>query len=173
MTVLIIAVAAFLMLFGMVVFYGAPYVPSRKYYIQQAFKHLYMPSKKDMLVDLGSGDGVVLREAAKLGAKTVGYEMNPVLVMVSRWLSRKNNRVNIYWTNFWRSQLPKRTTVVYVFSITKDDKKVVSWLQKEVNRLGNKVRVISYGIKLPGVKTVATHGAYYLYEITPLQSENA
>lgn len=167
---LFVAIGIVIVLFGLVAFYGAPYVPSRKYYIDQAFKKLYKPSKKDVLVDLGSGDGVVLRQAAKNGAKAIGYEVNPFLVILSRWLSRKDKKVTVYWTDFWRSQLPKNTTIVYVFSVTRDDKKIVKWLRKEVNRIGRPLRVISYGIKLPGLTVVSVSGAYYLYEVIPLQS---
>src|SRR5680860_1758140 len=79
--------------FGAVVFRGAPYVPSQKFYINQALRELYPISNKDLLIDIGSGDGVVLREASKLGARAIGYEINPFLVIISRLLSRKDNRV--------------------------------------------------------------------------------
>ena len=68
--------------FGLVVFRGAPYVPSKKTYINQAFSDLYPLTDKDVLVDVGSGDGVVLRSATKFGALAIGYEINPILVIM-------------------------------------------------------------------------------------------
>ena len=83
------------LLFGFVVFRGAPYVPSKRRDIKRAFEELYPLDDSDTLVDIGSGDGVVLRMAAKRGAHAVGYELNPILVLVSRWLSRKYTTVTI------------------------------------------------------------------------------
>jgi len=42
----------------------------------------------DLVIDLGSGDGLFVIEAARRGAKAVGYEINPILV----WWSRRKIR---------------------------------------------------------------------------------
>jgi len=36
------------------------------------------------LIELGSGDGRVLKEAAAKGVRAIGYEINPVLVIYSK-----------------------------------------------------------------------------------------
>jgi predicted RNA methylase len=41
-------------------------------------------TKDDVVYDLGSGDGRLVIEAAKLGAKGVGVELNTRLVVESR-----------------------------------------------------------------------------------------
>lgn len=40
---------------------------------------------KGSLVDLGSGDGRIVIEAARLGLRSEGLELNPWLVAYSRW----------------------------------------------------------------------------------------
>lgn len=155
-------------LFGMVVFRGAPYVPSHKKHIKQALSELYPLSKKDTLVDIGSGDGVVLREASKIGARAVGFEINPILVLISRLLSINDQQVSVRLSDFWLSRLPNETTVIYVFSVKRDMKKIIRWLQNETNRIGHPISLISYGFKFSEVKPEKSFGPYYLYIFQPL-----
>jgi len=159
--------------FGAVALYGAPYVPSRKEYIRRAMKELYPLSNKDLLVDIGSGDGVVLREASKFGAKAVGYEINPILFLVSRILSSGDKRVSVRLADYWTSHVPDGTTVIYVFSVSRDVKKLCKWMQKEVDRLGKPIHLISFGINLKGVDELKKVGAYHLYIFQPLQGIKA
>ena len=161
------------MFFGLVAFRGAPYVPSRKLYIRQALRELYPLTNKDVLVDIGSGDGIVLREAAEIGARAIGYEINPLLVFISRFLSRKYNRVSIHLVDFWMIHLPKDTTVVYVFSVARDISKIEKWMQNETNRLNRQIYLISYAIELDDKKVMKNVGAYHLYMFYPLQLDEA
>lgn len=160
--------------FGLVVFRGAPYVPSRRASIRQALSELYPLTDKDVLVDMGSGDGIVLREAARIGARAVGYEINPLLVFISRFLSRKySSRVSIRFADFWITHLPNDTTVIYIFSVTRDVNKTIKWIQKETNRLGRQINIISYAIELGDKKAVKNVEAYHLYTFYPLQLDEA
>jgi hypothetical protein len=161
------------LLFSFVIFRGAPYVPSHKVYIRKALRELYKLDKDDVLVDIGSGDGVVLREASKMGARAVGYEINPILVLVSRFLSRKYNRISIHLTDFWLAHVPDDTTVVYVFSVTRDAKKIIEWMQNETNRLNRPLYLINYGSELTSLKAMKNVGAYRLYIFRSLQSKEA
>lgn len=159
------------LLFGFVVFFGAPYVPTFRRDLQMIFKILYPLKKGDVLVDLGSGDGVVLREAARHGAKAIGYELNPVLVWFSRWLSRRQVNVTIRVANMWQVALPSETTVVYVFAVERDVKKVAHMMQHEANRLKKPFKMISHGFTLPNKTPIKQVGAHFLYDFVPLQSE--
>lgn len=155
--------------FGIVVFRGAPYVPSHKKDISHALTVLYPLCENDVLLDIGSGDGIVLRLASKKGAKAIGYEINPILVLISKILSMHDKKVNIKLTDFWLAKIPAKTTVIYAFVVTRDVKKLIKKVQVETNRLGHKISLISYGNKL-GVRTaVKSLGAYNLYEFKPLQ----
>jgi hypothetical protein len=159
--------------FGVVVFRGSPYVPSHKEHVRQAFSELYKMNKNDLLVDIGSGDGIILREAAKTGATAIGFEINPILVLVSSILSRKYKKVQVKLADFWLTKLPDETTVVYVFSVTRDVKGIAERVQKESNRLKKPIYIISYGSEFTTLKAVKAVGAHFLYLVKPLQSDKA
>lgn len=168
-----IIAAVFLIAFGAVAFIGAPYVPSRKKYINQAFTELYNLSDRDLLVDVGSGDGIVLRQASKLGARAIGLEINPFLVAISGFLSRRDPRVTSKLANYWLSHLPDDTTVVYVFSVTRDIEKIANWVQSESNRLHKKINLISFGSGPSSISAIKSLGAYNLYQFCPLHTQKA
>lgn len=166
--------AAIVLIFGFVVFRGAPYVPSRKREIDRAFTELYSLDASDVLVDIGSGDGIVLRRAVAHGARAVGYELNPILVVISRWLSRQQkDMIQVNLADFWRVQLPDDVTVVYVFGESRDIVKMANKVHSEATRLGRPLAFISYGFVVPGCDAVKTVGAYHLYELAPLQEGQA
>jgi len=162
-----------ILLFGFVVFRGAPYVPSRRKYIQRAFTELYPLGKDDVLVDVGSGDGIVLRIAAEHGAKAIGLELNPALVGISRWLSRGNANVEVRLVDFWLKPIPDDTTIVYGFMVTRDIEKIEKKMQQETNRLGRPVRFMTYGSELIEHTPDAELVGYHLYTFNPLQSDEA
>lgn len=161
------------LLFGFVVFRGAPYVPSKKRDIQKAFDELYPLRASDMLVDIGSGDGIVLREAARRGASAVGYELNPVLVILSRLLSRKYSGVKVYMADFWRTKFPQSTTVVYTFGDARDIERMAAKVAAESVRLKRELYLVSYGFSLKDTPPEKRVGAHYLYRFSPLQSDQA
>ena len=161
--------AGITVLAGFVAFTGAPYVPSKRRDVAKAFDELYPLTNKDLLVDIGSGDGIVLRMAARCGAKAVGYEIHPVLVLVSRLLSRGDENVRVKLANFWRVPLPDDTTVVYTFGDARDIAKMYARVQAEASRLGRELAFISYAFTIMGVKPAKTAGAHHLYEVKPLQ----
>jgi hypothetical protein len=154
--------------FGFVVFRGAPYIPSQKKYLKIAFFKLYKLSKNDVLVDIGSGDGVVLREASRIGACAVGFEINPILVLFSRFLSRGDRRVSVRLADFWLSHLPDDTTVVYVFSVGRDMNKMMKWIQKETTKIGRPISLISFGFGFKNIEANKITQPYYLYVFHPL-----
>lgn len=158
--------------FGFVVFFGAPYVPSHKKEIRGAFTHLYAVSKDDTIIDIGSGDGVVLREAARLGATGVGYELNPILVAISKVISPRK-QTTVHLMNFWNAQLPLETTLVYMFGVTRDQSKFIAKMQAEATRLNHPLKVMTYGSGLDGQMEQKSYRGHRLYEIVPLQEKKA
>ncbi len=72
-----------------------------------------VPMKADqMLVDLGCGDGRVLREAHKrYGVRTVGYEINPLAYLKARLFSIGLNKIKIRRQNFWKADLSEADVV--------------------------------------------------------------
>lgn len=165
--------SAVVLAFTWVVVRGAPYIPSHRRQVCRAFTELYPLSAKDTLVDLGSGDGVVLREAARFGATVIGYELNPPLVWLSRALSWRQGNVAVRLADMWRTQLPGDTTVVYAFSVSRDTKKLKKHLQIQATRLGRPLHLILYGHTLPEQQPIKQVGAHHLYVFEPLQDVKA
>jgi hypothetical protein len=163
-TMIVIAV---ILLFGFVVFWGAPYVPTRKKFLQRAFSEVYPLSDKDLLVDIGSGDGVVLRQAARCGAKAVGYELNPILVVISKLASFRSPKVETRLADFWRVQLPADTTIVYTFGETRDIKKMYAKIESESTLMGKQLYFMSFAFPVPDQKPIKKDKSFYLYRIDP------
>jgi SAM-dependent methyltransferase len=56
----------------------------------------------ELLVDLGCGDGRVLRAARKrYGVRALGFEMNPLAYLVARLLTLARPGIRIKFRNFW------------------------------------------------------------------------
>ncbi len=59
-----------------------------------------------LLVDIGCGDGRVLRMARRrYGVKTVGYEVNLLAYIKARLLCLGDRDIKIKWKNFWKENL--------------------------------------------------------------------
>lgn len=170
MIILWVAVMLLVACFGLVVFRGAPYVPTHRWELKKAFTELYPLTPEDVVVDVGSGDGVVLREASSHGARAIGYEINPVLVYFSRWISHRHDGVEVRLADFWLVDLPDETTVVYAFTVSRDMPKMIRKLQAHVDRTGRSITYIGYGSGLPDREPLVRLGAHSLYRFTPLQS---
>lgn len=149
-----------------VLFGGAPFVPTRRKWIKQAFE-LSEINSNDVIVDLGSGNGAVLEMALNYNVKkAIGYEVNPILATWSRWKLRKfNNRVSIKTRDFFRSDLPEETTIIYMFQVNSVLKRIVSYIELQKPKLTkDKVRVVCFGFEIPGVDKVRELGGMTLYE---------
>lgn len=153
---------AIVICFGLIVLRGAPYVPTHRHQLRIAFDELYPVSDHDTVVDLGSGDGIVLREAASRGAAVVGYELNPILVLLSKWRLRNYPLANIFMRDFLSLDiLPDNTTVVYAFTTGRNieaiGKKIEQWSDN------NDLHLISYGFTLANHKPLKSVGPMHLY----------
>jgi hypothetical protein len=170
MSVLAWLLLAVVLVFCLVVLFGAPYVPSRPKELKRLFGQISL-SKKDVLVDVGSGDGVVLRAAAPLVKQAIGYEINPILVLVAKLLSIGQANVRVCLRNFLAAKLPADTSVVYVFGVQGLMPKLERKICEHVAKHAKPIRVISYGFKIVGRKPQKRIGAYYLYEFGTLQTK--
>ena len=166
------ATLGLLCFFGFMAFTGAPYLPSKPKDVRRALTELYPLTARDVLVDIGAGDGIVLRIASRLGAKAIGYEINPMIAALAVLLSLGDERVGVYCCNFWRVELPSDTTVVYTFGDSRDITKMYRKVEAAATTMGRKLAFISYGFDVPGKKPSKTTGAHHLYWIKPLHPES-
>src|SRR3990167_10270805 len=99
----LISLTVFFCLILYALIFGAPYAPVADNRIRTMIKLLRL-KKNDKLVDLGSGDGRIVIAFAKLGIESHGYEINPVLVAISRFRIRRlglQNKAAIHFKDFW------------------------------------------------------------------------
>lgn len=162
--VILLAIAVFI---GYGILFGVPYLPTRKIWVRDGLE-LAGVSKCDVVVDLGSGDGVVLKLAAQRGAKGVtGYEINPVLTLISRLrLIRYRKITKIYCCNFLQADLPADTTVVYIFGVERIMDDVLKYLKAQKSHLQcAQLKIVSFAFDIPDLNCVATKNGMNLYLI--------
>lgn len=140
---------------------GAVFYPTVDLSVKEMLKISQLTSK-DTLIDLGSGDGRILIAAARLGAKAVGYEINPFLVCRSRRLIRQlklNKLVSVKWKSFWLADFSKATIItVYLFPQLMN--RLQKLLEKKVN---HPLRVVSNDYPFPNLKPALKSKKIYLY----------
>ena len=154
-------------LFGVMALTGAPYVPSRRRDVEHAFTELYQMSEQDTLVDMGSGDGAVLRAARRCGAAVFGVELNPLLVFITRWRFRGDAQATVVCGNLYTTNFPDTTTVVYTFGDSRDIARMARAVQQQANRLQRPLWFISYAFPVPGWTAERHSGAHLLYNVEP------
>lgn len=161
MTIALYAVTALILLFGLVVLFGAPYLPTMRAQTNAALDLLAL-KKGQTLLELGCGDGRVLRAAAKRGYKAVGYELNPLLVavaVVQTWPYRR--RVRVVWGNYWLAEWPKADGI-FVFLLDKYMEKLDKSITQKYK--GKKVKLASVAFKIPGKKSAKVRDGVFLYQ---------
>lgn len=166
MTVIVVICLIFIAFVGIGIFFGgAPWLPTRRPWVEQALD-LAKVGKNDVVVDLGSGDGVVLGLACRRGAKqAIGYEINPLLVVLSRLqLRRYGKRVLVRDCDLFRTDLPADTTVIYLFGVGRMMNRLADYLAEQRPGIRTRrVKVISFGFEIPGLKLVDSQNGFNLY----------
>jgi 16S rRNA A1518/A1519 N6-dimethyltransferase RsmA/KsgA/DIM1 with predicted DNA glycosylase/AP lyase activity len=97
---------------------GALYIPTDRETLERMLAAAKL-APGDRLVDIGSGDGRLVIAAARMGIEAMGYEINPLLVWLSRGKIRKERlemSARIIWKDFWNADLSSYS-VVTVFGI--------------------------------------------------------
>jgi SAM-dependent methyltransferase len=143
------------------VFFGAPYVPAFKQDFDELFD-LAGVRKGSKFIDLGSGDGKVLLAAAQRGADATGYEINPVLWLLTKWRLRKfRGHARVKLGSMWRADITN-ADVVYMYLHTK-------WMDKMERKLKDELRpgakVVSYVFTFSSLKQIAKTRNAQVYEL--------
>jgi len=157
---IISAILAVVFAFSIVVFFGAPYLPTLKPQINTAFELLHLEAGQTLL-ELGCGDGRVLIAAAERGLKVVGYELNPFLALLA-WIRtrRYGNLVTVKCANFWLQKWPEADGI-FVFLHTRFMVKLDKKIKSESRR---SVKLVSFAFPIPGRKMIDEKNGLFLYE---------
>lgn len=146
--------------FGLAAIIGAPYVPAFKRDAEGLIASLG-PGKGKKFVDLGSGDGKILLIAAKNDYLVTGYEINPLLWLVSimrTW--RYRDQVKVRFGSYWQVDLSS-ADVIYVFLI----ERYMAKLEQKLTGKHKKGQVlISYIFALPQKKPFQTTRNAFFYQ---------
>lgn len=151
--------------FGGVLLVGAPYLPTLGKQVETALDLLDLKSSQ-ILLELGCGDGKVLKAAAQRGLRAVGYELNPFLVFTARvrtWRYRR--QVRVVWGDFWRADWPAAEGI-FVFLLDK----FMPRLDQELRNLNRPVRLVSFAFTIPGRQPMEQKDGLFLYEYIPGRS---
>lgn len=163
----VIIVTVVFLLFGLTVLRGAPYVPTHKRQVEEALDLLDLPAGS-RIIDLGSGDGVVLRAAARRGLSAIGYEINPILCVIG-WLRcmRYRHLVKNRWRDFWLARVPEEADAVFVFAGGPFMKRLARKLVRDTAYRSRPLKVVSYGFTMPGRKAVVSSNGLHVYMYRP------
>lgn len=116
------------------------------------------------MLELGSGDGRMLREAARRGIHAVGYELNPLLVWYTRVTTlRYRKLITVKCRNYWQESLSD-CDGIYVFLLNPHMKRLDDKIVRE--KQGH-LKLVSFAYPIPDKKpskaTVGPTVGLYLY----------
>jgi 16S rRNA A1518/A1519 N6-dimethyltransferase RsmA/KsgA/DIM1 with predicted DNA glycosylase/AP lyase activity len=134
--------------------------------VARAMCRLAKLNDKDVVYDLGCGDGTALSVAAgEFGASGVGIEIDPLRYLFSKIrfrISGLNEKVKIVKDNFNNVDLSK-ATVVFVYLVPRALERLRPKLLKELKK-GTLLASFRYKINLP-LTSYNKNNNIYLYEI--------
>jgi SAM-dependent methyltransferase len=127
---------------------GAPYAPTRLPAIRRAFDEVDI-NATDLVVDLGAGDGKVLREAARRGAHARGYELSPLLWAIAGFRIMGRRHTKVVYQNFYKASL-RDATIIFAFLMPQNMERVKRFLARQ--RMPRGRFFVSYAFALPGIQ---------------------
>ncbi len=159
---ILLALVYVIYIFSYSILFGAPYAVTRYKKVEELLDLLEI-KKGDLFVDLGSGDGRIVIAAAKRGAIAYGYELNPILVFISRRKIKSLNlseKAIIYQRSYWQVDLGKYQKLS-IFGIPH----IMSSMEKKLKReLNSGALVASNHFKFKNWKISKKLNNLYLYK---------
>ncbi|MBM2821125.1 MAG: methyltransferase [Candidatus Berkelbacteria bacterium] len=128
------------------IIHGSPYVMMDKKVIRTAFK-LAGLKKGENFYDLGCGNGDVLIEAAKFGARAEGFEISPYYYLLAKIRTIKYKNIKVYYRNINSIDISK-VEAIYCYLLPK----ILTELQYNLKNIKKNTRVISIGFPIDSLK---------------------
>ncbi len=142
---------------------GAGFVRSRKKQIKIMMELAELAPGK-VAVDLGSGDGSILFEAARRGAAAIGVEFNPFLVRWSRMRAKRmglRDRVVVFQGDFFTFPIHNADVLfLYLWPST-----LAKLREKFSRELAPGARVVSHAFPIPGWTPMRKKENIYVYTL--------
>lgn len=166
MDVVLIVFLLLAIMFAVTAVSGAPWVPVRAYDVEKLLDDAGV-QKGTTYLELGCGDGRLVKAAAKRGAKAVGYELNPLLWLVAwlRCVGTPNARVRL--GDFWRVDL-HASDVVMAFLVPRTMPRLA---KKAAAEMKPGARLVSYIFEIPGQKPKKRRKSWLVYEPSSFTSK--
>lgn len=140
---------------------GAPWVPAFRKDLDDVLDDAQLKPGQ-LFIELGSGDGRLLQAAAKRGATVIGYEINPLLFLIS-WLRLipYRQRSKVYLRSLWGADV-SQADVVLTFLVPRTIPKLYV---KALNEMKPKALLVSYIFAIPNVKPLLKRHHWFVYRI--------
>lgn len=160
--ILICVMVAVFVLYSLYAIYSAaPFVPMSMKRVRLMIERANLrPGMR--FIDLGSGDGRIVMEAAKSDAICTGIEINPTLLVWSRvraWMRGQAGKVSFQRQNLWLTDVSE-ADVVSIFFIHPKMNKLMKKLQREMKP---GAKVLSYRFKFEGWPSESDDDNIHLY----------
>lgn len=144
---------------------GVEWVPTPVHIVDKMLK-LANVKRNNIVYDLGSGDGIIVLKAAKLGAKAVGVEIDPFRVLISRVKAKLvslDKNAKFIQANFFKTEV-RNADVVTVYLLPRTMEKIENKLRRELKK-GS--RVVSYRFAFKNWKPlkIDKENKIYLYKV--------
>lgn len=138
----------------------APYVPTKMDTIRKILK-LAGCKKGKKFYELGSGDGRVVLEAAKLAADSYGIEQSLIRIFFSKYKAWTSGlkRAHFYHGNIFSTNYAD-ANIVYIYLLHKGVKKLEGKLKKELKK---GAIIITQTYHFPTWKPFKKVGNFWLY----------
>lgn len=158
MEILLLVLALIVMIFGFVVLFGAPYLPTTKKQIDTALELLDL-KKGQRLLELGAGDGSVSLAALRRGLKVTAIELNPILCLIIYLRTyRYRSNILIVWGSFWQVKWGEYDGI-YTFLLDK----YMERLDKKIIQENKSVKFASFAFRIPDKQIEAEKDGVFLY----------
>ncbi|HCB22992.1 hypothetical protein A3B42_03360 [Candidatus Daviesbacteria bacterium RIFCSPLOWO2_01_FULL_38_10] len=111
----------------------APFVPTKQEKIKKALS--LIPLKNKTFYELGSGDGRVVIEAAKMGSNAFGIEQSWIRILYSRWKAYRQNLPNAKFIHgdIFKQNL-SNADLVFIFLLPKGVEKLEPKLKRQLKK---------------------------------------